>query len=396
LRGIIPLTITIGSEIVQCKKCKQPVEEGSKFCSQCGHKLHEKSSTFKVLLFLFVAAIFIFIIRENFTENMEQNSQNELVTTAPQEEAIEKVESPEPPSAEDEKTRVEIIEEAQQTVYTVFTDRSQGSGFLYDEYGFVVTNAHVLEGSLDAIIKTKNGEEYTGSVIGYSNETDVAVIEVPALQGEQPYPIEKTEASSIGQEVIALGTPLGLENTATMGYITGTERDLIIPTSTFTYENIYQISAPIEPGNSGGPLVSIQDEKIIAINSAKSLLADGIGFSIPVYQVTGLIDSWIENPMSEDEIYALFYNEYGDYYFDYLWSFYDEFYFDGGDFTDDEEYYDDWDEYEYDEEYYYDWDEYEYDEEYYYDWDEYEYDEEYYYDWDEYEYDEEYYYDWDE
>src|SRR5699024_3190025 len=125
----------------------------------------------------------------------------------------------------------------------------------------------------------------------------------------------------------------------------------IIPTSTFTYENIYQISAPIEPGNSGGPLVSIQDEKIIAINSAKSLLADGIGFSIPVYQVTGLIDSWIENPMSEDEIYALFYNEYGDYYFDYLWSFYDEFYFDGGDFTDDEEYYDDWDEYEYDEEY---------------------------------------------
>src|SRR5699024_9334729 len=120
----------------------------------------------------------------------------------------------------------------------------------------------------------------------------------------------------IGEEVIALGTPLGLENTATFGYLTGVNRTFNIPPHTFT--NVYQISAPIEPGNSGGPLISIDSEKIIAINSAKSINSENIAFSIPIHQIVPLIDEWIASPLSKSEITALFYNEDGNYHYDFL------------------------------------------------------------------------------
>ena len=376
---------------MQCEKCLQPLETNSKYCHYCGQKVGRKFPRVKTIFLLFITAFLVFFISNHFSNNVEKTTN---IATQP-------IESEQTlPEQVNEKTRVDMIERAQETVYIVYTDLSQGSAFLYDEYGSVVTNAHVLEGSLEPTIKTNTGKEYVGKVIGYSNETDVAVVYVPELVGKKPFPLEKTNAIKIGQEVIALGTPLGLENTATMGYITGIERDPIIPLSSFTYKNVYQISAPIEPGNSGGPLVSVQDEKIIAINSAKSTDAANIGFSIPIYQVHDLIDHWIENPMHDEEIYALFYHESGDYYFDYLWSLFEGFYFDGGSYTDEELYdyfweYGDgyWEEYETDylDYYWYDYDN-DYD-----DWDE-DVKDEYDYGWEDeyYDWDEEDYYNWDD
>src|SRR5699024_8695788 len=150
------------------------------------------------------------------------------------------------------------------------------------------------------------------------------VISVPELRNMKPFPLEKKLENKVGEEVMALGSPLGLANTATFGYLTGVDRTFNIPPHTFT--NVYQISAPIEPGNSGGPLVSIDHEKIIGINSAKSIELDNIAYSIPLHQVVPLIDKWIASPLNESEISNLFYDDNGNYYYDYLWTLFDDYY----------------------------------------------------------------------
>ncbi len=122
----------------------------------------------------------------------------------------------------------EIIAEAQEKVFTIYTDYSQGSGFLINKQGDVLTNAHVVEGSIDVIVRDKNGEEYQGKVIGYSNEIDVAVIRVPALKNKNPLLLETKRKARVGEEVITLGSPMGLENTATFGYISGVDRNFVI------------------------------------------------------------------------------------------------------------------------------------------------------------------------
>jgi len=240
---------------------------------------------------------------------------------------------------DNQKAMADIIADAQETVYTIYTDNAQGSGFLYNSSGAVVTNAHVVEGASTVVVKTKDGQSLDGEMIGYSNTTDVAVIQVPALAGTAPYPHETQQPFAIGEEVIALGSPLGLENTATMGYITGTDRNFVI--GQFTYNNLYQISARIAPGSSGGPLISKQSGKIAAINSAQSIADQSIGFSIPLYKVSNLIQSWIDTPMSQDAIASLFYGEDGRLFFDSFWD-QEAGYFDDGDYADDESYYDYW------------------------------------------------------
>src|SRR5699024_6089972 len=155
--------------------------------------------------------------------------------------------------------------------------------------------------------------------------------------------MELIDHLQIGEEVIALGSPLDLENTATMGYLTGKNRNFML--DPYVYEDVFQISASIAPGSSGGPLISKDSAKVIGINSAKSLVEDSIGFSIPLFKVSGLIQEWLTNPMSEDEILDQFYDSDGDYYFDGLWED-GEGYFDGGEYSEDDSYYDYYDEHD--------------------------------------------------
>lgn len=106
----------------------------------------------------------------------------------------------------------------------------------------------------------------------------------------------------IGEEIIALGSPSGLNNVASKGYITSEDKCFNI--GSYVYEDLYQISSPVSKGNSGGPLVAKESKKIIAINSAKNGMDTTIGFSIPLYKVISLIQSWIEWPMSKNSIRA--------------------------------------------------------------------------------------------
>ncbi|SHG79509.1 trypsin-like peptidase domain-containing protein [Ornithinibacillus halophilus] len=335
-----------------CPSCGNERRQNSRYCTHCGAKQKRKFSLpMVIILVVLLTTIAVVIIELLSDDTVTTNSQSSIEIAQSKDSSLDSKEAvtlaePEKRDLEENQKRelTEIIAAAQETVYTIFTEYSQGSGFLYNNNGDVVTNAHVVEGETEVFIKTVNGIEYPGTVIGYSNETDVAVVHVPDLVGREPFGLETDNPSMIGEEIIALGSPLGLENTATMGYITGEDRNFII--GNYSYENLYQISAPISPGSSGGPLITKQSEKIIAINSAESLEAESIGFSIPLYTVNDLIQSWINQPMSEEDILAQFYDIDGDYFFGDLWSSEDSGYFDGGDYSEDDGYYDYW-EYDY-------------------------------------------------
>lgn len=240
---------------------------------------------------------------------------------------------------EQKEDLTDYINSAKASVFTVTTPEMQGSGFLYNTNGAIVTNAHVVEGWTEATVRSSDGKTYKGKVIGYSNKTDVAVIQIPELAGKQPFPMDASSSINIGDEVVALGSPLGKENTATMGYLTGLNRDFVI--GSFTYSHLFQISAPTAPGSSGGPLISKNSQKIIAINSAQSTTNTSIGFSIPLSQVNGLIASWISSPMDEKQLLAQFYGDDGEYVLGEDWDS-KEGYFEEGDVSEDKDHYDYW------------------------------------------------------
>ncbi|WP_100374121.1 trypsin-like peptidase domain-containing protein [Bacillus sp. FJAT-45037] len=387
-----------------CPDCGSELKQRSAHCPNCGKKRQTSKSKSTILLALFlvlsIGGGFVWFdgpkslfnqpsidTVQPLATHVEKADESRTVNTEPA--AVVKVEQP---KEETLRQLTEIIADAQENVFTIHTTYSQGSGFLYNESGIVVTNAHVVEGSIDTSVKTMTGSEHEGKVIGYSNETDVAIIKVPDFIGRTPSKIAYEDSALIGEPVIALGSPLGLENTASMGYVTGVNRDFVI--DTFVYSNLYQISAPISPGSSGGPLLAQDTEEIIAINSAKDTRDSAIGFSIPIHTIHSLIEGWITQPMTEEEVYSQFYYSDGLYFFDNLWDYYDGGFFDGGDYSSDSSYFEYWD---YDYEYWYDdyeyedyeyIDDYDYEEDYHY-FDDYDYDEDYEY-FDDYDYEENY------
>jgi serine protease Do len=190
----------------------------------------------------------------------------------------------------------EVIHETQKLVVKIeLEDGSLGSGFLYNEKGDIVTNAHVVANAREVKVSTTDSKEFTGEVIGISNDTDIAVVRVDGLKDVVPLKIARSRTAEIGDEVLALGSPLGFQNTVTTGIISGLDRDLNI--DNFQYEDVYQISAPIAPGNSGGPLIDRKTGEVLGINSAASNQGM-IGFSIPIRDVLPLIEAWSETPMT--------------------------------------------------------------------------------------------------
>jgi S1-C subfamily serine protease len=193
----------------------------------------------------------------------------------------------------------EVIHNVQKRVVKIqLDDGSLGSGFLYNKQGDVVTNAHVVANAKDVTVVTSDSKEFQGTVIGIGQDTDVAVVRVSGLAGLEPLKVVHGREGEIGDEVLALGSPLGYQNTVTTGIISGIDRDFDL--EPFHYEDAYQISAPIAPGNSGGPLVDSKTGEVLGINSAGLMQTSGsIAFSIPITSVLSLIDGWIASPMTE-------------------------------------------------------------------------------------------------
>lgn len=197
----------------------------------------------------------------------------------------------------------DIIKQVQDVVVMIQLENgSLGSGFLYNEQGDVITNAHVVVGAETVTVKTADASEYEGTVIGISDETDVAVVRVPGLKDKKPLQLSEKKAE-LGEEIIALGSPLGYQNTVTTGIISGIGRNFEI--GTFRYSDAYQISAPIAPGNSGGPLVNKNTGEVVGINSA--VIEEGsIGFSIPITNVSAMVKEWSASPMTELPVFDLY------------------------------------------------------------------------------------------
>ncbi|MTH53022.1 trypsin-like serine protease [Bacillus mangrovi] len=184
----------------------------------------------------------------------------------------------------------EVIDDSQKRVFTIeLGDGSLGSGFLYNNKGDVITNAHVVADAKEVTVLTPDSREMDGTVIGVNPTRDIALVRVNDLKEDDPLPIERERKAAIGDEVLALGSPLGLQNTVTDGIISGVDREVNIDQT--YYKNAYQISAPIAPGNSGGPLVDKKTGKVIGINSAAADMGT-IGFSIPIIAVLDEIDTW--------------------------------------------------------------------------------------------------------
>ncbi|GAB4073706.1 trypsin-like peptidase domain-containing protein [Barrientosiimonas marina] len=206
------------------------------------------------------------------------------------------------PHADDEteknKDQKDVIQETQKKVVEIEQTNTsqdrQGSGFLYNDQGDVVTNAHVVAGAEEATIRTSDGQVYSGQVIGISNDEDVAVVRVKGLDDQKPLDMA-TEKADVGTEILTFGSPFGLKDTATTGIISGNDRNFEL--ESYVYNEAYQISAPIAPGNSGGPLINSETGKVLGINSA-STDEGSIGFSIPIVQVIDLIKGWSKSPMT--------------------------------------------------------------------------------------------------
>jgi S1-C subfamily serine protease len=160
--------------------------------------------------------------------------------------------------------------------------RGQGSGFVIDRSGIVLTNAHVVNGADRVTVILKDGRNFKGTVQGVDEVTDLAVVKIDASGKFLPVaPMGNSDQVKVGDWAIAVGNPLGLDNTVTLGIVSTLKRasaQVGIPNKRIDF---IQTDAAINPGNSGGPLVNDKGE-VIGINTAIRADAMGIGFAIPI------------------------------------------------------------------------------------------------------------------
>jgi putative serine protease PepD len=160
---------------------------------------------------------------------------------------------------------------------------AEGSGFVYDKQGHIVTNQHVISGGGSISVKFWNGKRYSAQLVGSDPSTDLAVIKVSA-PSSMLYPISLGDSSrvEVGDGVIAIGSPFGLEGTVTSGIVSALHRQMESP-SRYTINDSIQTDAAINHGNSGGPLIDMLG-RVIGVNTqiqSDSGGNDGVGFAIP-------------------------------------------------------------------------------------------------------------------
>jgi len=158
-----------------------------------------------------------------------------------------------------------------------FKQSSLGSGFILDKDGYIVTNNHVIDGADEIQVKLKDGKEYPAEIIGTDASTDLALIKIKADNDLPVLILGDSDNIEIGQWVLAIGSPFGLEQTVTAGIISAKGRVI----GAGPYDDFIQTDASINPGNSGGPLINMHGE-VVGINTAIVAGGDGIGFAIPV------------------------------------------------------------------------------------------------------------------
>jgi len=166
-----------------------------------------------------------------------------------------------------------------------YKQRSLGSGFIIDAEGYIVTNNHVV-GNADQIkVKLFNENEFDAELVGRDPKTDLALIKIKADYDLKPIPMGNSDTLTVGEWVVAIGSPFGLEQTVTAGIVSAKGRIIGFG----PYEDFIQTDASINPGNSGGPLINMRGE-VVGINTAIVASGQGIGFAIPVNLAKNIIE----------------------------------------------------------------------------------------------------------
>jgi S1-C subfamily serine protease len=169
--------------------------------------------------------------------------------------------------------------------------QGQGSGFVFDAQGHIVTNQHVVDGAQTVSVRFWDGSTYDATVVGTDPSTDLAVIKVDAPADVlQPVALGDSTQLTVGEPVVAIGSPFGLEETLTSGVVSALNREMTSPNN-FTISNSIQTDAAINHGNSGGPLLNGAGE-VIGVNAqirSDSGGSDGIGFAIPSSTVASIV-----------------------------------------------------------------------------------------------------------
>ncbi len=169
-----------------------------------------------------------------------------------------------------------------------YETQSLGSGVVISPDGLIVTNEHVIAGAAEISVRFLSGRQEQAEVVGSDADSDLALLRVSA-KGLPYLPVAEQDDLLIGETVIAIGNPLGLENTVTVGVLSARDRTVSSPRTNRVYTDFLQTDASINPGNSGGALVDL-DGRLIGINTAIVGEAQGIGFAIPAKRVRRVVN----------------------------------------------------------------------------------------------------------
>jgi len=177
------------------------------------------------------------------------------------------------------------------------TQQAQGSGFVYDEQGHVITNQHVVDGAESVEVTFWNGKTYDATVVGSDPSTDIAVLDVDAPASVlEPLELADSSRLEVGDGVVAIGSPFGLEQTVTTGIVSALHRQITAPNN-FAIDDAIQTDAAINHGNSGGPLLDL-DGNVVGVNSqieSESGGNDGVGFAVPSNTVERIAAALIDD-----------------------------------------------------------------------------------------------------
>lgn len=209
-------------------------------------------------------------------------------------------------SSKSSLTLIELFEKSEEGVVKIQVVRNNipgdtggvGSGFVYDNLGHIITNAHVVDGASKATVTFLDGSQYDAEIIGIDKFTDIAVIKVnekPRLL--HPLRIGDSSQLSVGEPVAAIGNPFGLSGSMTSGIVSQMGRLLPSQDSGFSIPDVIQTDAAINPGNSGGPLLNLRGE-VIGINTAIQSVSggySGVGFAVPSNTAIKIVPSLIED-----------------------------------------------------------------------------------------------------
>jgi S1-C subfamily serine protease len=268
------------------------------------HPPYRESGLTKVLavLLLVVAGALVFMVYQ------QRQGKQQYVDYEPKPIA----QRPDDKLGADEQTTIDVFEKFSRSVVHVTSlasrrnlmtldvteiPRGTGTGFIWDQQGHIVTNAHVVEGGDRASVTLNDGSTYAARIVGRAPDKDLAVLKIDApAQKLLPLPVGQSSGLKVGMKVLAIGNPFGLDQTLTTGVISGLGREIKSMTGR-PITDMIQTDASINPGNSGGPLLD-SSGRLIGVNTAiysPTGASAGIGFAVPVDTVNAIVPQLLKH-----------------------------------------------------------------------------------------------------